>query len=238
MNFKEIYYNAKLSSISYSHEDTLNGFLKDKEGEFVKFNGGNDLYLHFKQDKRVYIAIKGTSNLKNVIEDIDYKKKFNYLINCWVHEGFYKTALKIYDDLKAIYTPEDELHITGHSYGGAVAAILGMLFSNSHYSVSQIITFGQPKVTNKQGCQYFEKLPLIRVVNNHDPVTTVPPRTLLSWWDHGFYKHFGTMVRIKKDFSLEIVKDGSISFFHNLFKLKLDDHRMERYKKGCKNLIK
>jgi len=238
MNYQEIYYNAYLSDLVYLHQNSVDKFLKGKEGASVRFNDDNDHYIHFRKESKVYVTIKGTSNLENVIYDLEYKKVFNNLLNCWVHEGFFKTSKKIYEDLIKIYSPEDEIHLTGHSYGGAVAAILGMLLKNSHYKVHQIITFGQPKVTNDEGCKYFDKLPLIRVIHHNDPVTTVPPHTPWSWFDHGFYKHFGTMVRIKKDLSVDIAKNGSISFWHYLSKLKLDDHRMNHYLKVCKKLTK
>ena len=70
-----------------------------------------------------------------------------------MHEGFAYAAIKIYDYFKqniAKLIPSDAtFSVIGHSLGGAVAVLLGILLKNDkdfNYKIKSVITFGQPMV--------------------------------------------------------------------------------------------
>ena len=94
--------------------------------------------------------------------------------------------------------PNYQTRITGHSLGGAVAVILMMFLKEEGYLIEKCITFGQPKVTNRQGVQQCQHLPLLRVINREDTVPLVPPCTALNLL-RGGYAHFGPEVQLEPD---------------------------------------
>ena len=58
------------------------------------------------------------------------------------------------------------------------------------------MTFGQPKVTNKQGGKDFAGAPYLRVINDQDAVAQAPPSNLV--YDlSGAYAHFGPEIALR-----------------------------------------
>ena len=110
---------------------------------------------------------------------------------------FADAALQVYTFAKPLLKPGYEVHLPGHSLGGAAAAILLMLFKEDGVTLGSAITFGQPKVTNSQGVTTYRLLPLLRFVNDRDPVPLLPPLDLFSLLDDGPYKHFAPEVVLK-----------------------------------------
>ena len=72
-----------------------------------------------------------------------------------------------------------------------------MLFKEDGVLLGPAITFGQPKVTNSQGVTKYRSLPLLRFVNDRDPVPLLPPLDVFSLLDEGPYKHFAPEVVLK-----------------------------------------
>ena len=85
------------------------------------------------------------------------------------------------------------LLITGHSLGGALAALAGACFTvlgSSVPTVSAIYTFGQPRIGLHDFCNTYSRVlgdKLVRFVNKQDLVPRVPFRG----WD---YSDEGTMI--------------------------------------------
>ncbi|MEL4897110.1 lipase family protein [Crocosphaera sp. Alani8] len=149
-----------------------------------------------------WIAIRGTDNLENWILDFDYiehrfdtrePNKDPLIMN--FHSGFYKGTIGIYEDIisNQNLSPSYATHITGHSLGGAVAAILMILLYHDGYSIDQCVTFGQPKVTDAKGAKRCEDLPLLRIIDEKDIVPSLPPNTLLNL-TKGKYEHFASEI--------------------------------------------
>mmetsp|Transcript_3399 Transcript_3399/g.526 ORF Transcript_3399/g.526 Transcript_3399/m.526 type:complete len:145 (-) Transcript_3399:143-577(-) len=66
--------------------------------------------------------------------------------------------------------------ISGHSLGGAVATIFAAHLLKLGYPVTELVTFGSPRVGNKEFAMYVSsRIPkAIRIVHNRDPVPCVP----------------------------------------------------------------
>lgn len=144
-----------------------------------------------------WVVVRGTSNLQNVKLDVDYDKVMIARLRVPLHNGFAVAAQQVYAFAKPLLKPGYEIRVTGHSLGGAAAAILLMLLKEDGVKLGSAITFGQPKVTNKQGVAKYRSLPLLRIVNDQDPVPLVPPLDLFSIVDDGPYKHFAPEVVLK-----------------------------------------
>eukprot|EP00216_Chloropicon_sp_CCMP2111_P003683 CAMPEP_0198246004 /NCGR_PEP_ID=MMETSP1446-20131203/44067_1 /TAXON_ID=1461542 ORGANISM="Unidentified sp, Strain CCMP2111" /NCGR_SAMPLE_ID=MMETSP1446 /ASSEMBLY_ACC=CAM_ASM_001112 /LENGTH=343 /DNA_ID=CAMNT_0043930261 /DNA_START=85 /DNA_END=1112 /DNA_ORIENTATION=- len=87
-------------------------------------------------------------------------------------------AFKSTRDLVAKH-PNANLVITGHSLGGALAALAAADFTMNGMEVSKVITFGQPRLGNMNWAHLYDStLGLrnitFRLVNHRDPVPRIP----------------------------------------------------------------
>jgi len=113
-----------------------------------------------------------------------------------IHAGFGHCLSDAFDDIiKALSTRDatKPLLITGHSLGGALAALAGACFTilgSPVPGVSAIYTFGQPRIGLHDFCNTYSRVvadKLVRFVNKTDLVPRVPFRG----WD---YSDEGTMI--------------------------------------------
>jgi len=142
--------------------------------------------------KRQDIFIRGTANRQNAISDMEVAKRGSEKLGVNLHRGFENMAMAVYEDILPRLRPGYELVIFGHSLGAAEATILGLLLSADGWQVARVYASGSPRVTDAAGAAAFASLPLIRIVNEGDPVPLLPPRTLISPADP--YVHIGDAV--------------------------------------------
>lgn len=151
-----------------------------------------------------HLAFRGTSNLENVLVDLDVNLQMNKGLGIQLHQGFSSAAKSVYDDVLPHLDKTKPVQTTGHSLGGAIAVIVGMYLQRDGFQLRNIITFGQPKVTNVHGAGVFETLPLTRVVTPTDIVPLVPPLSPLQLQNLDIYWHNGIEVILvaKKQYTL------------------------------------
>ncbi len=142
--------------------------------------------------KRQDIFIRGTANRQNAIADMEIAKRRSAKLGINLHRGFEDMAAAVYEDISPRLRSGYELVIFGHSLGAAEATILGLMLSVDGWRVSRVYASGSPRLTDAAGAAAFASLPLIRVVNEGDPVPLLPPRTLISPADP--YVHIGDAV--------------------------------------------
>jgi hypothetical protein len=113
-----------------------------------------------------------------------------------IHAGFGHCLADGFGDIVSALSARDHtkpLLITGHSLGGALAALAGACFTvlgSSVPTVSAIYTFGQPRIGLHDFCNTYSRIlsdKLVRFVNKQDLVPRVPFRN----WD---YSDEGTMI--------------------------------------------
>jgi hypothetical protein len=113
-----------------------------------------------------------------------------------IHAGFGHTLADGLSRIISELTPRDQtkrLLVTGHSLGGALAALVGVCFTvmaPAIRPVSAIYTFGQPRIGLNDFCNSYARLlssKVVRFVNKQDLVPRVPFRN----WD---YSDEGTMI--------------------------------------------
>lgn len=166
---------AKLCELSYKdsfHYQEL-GYLSQKLID-VKNTQVHVLY----DQLYTYVVFRGTEpdKLQDWASDLDFR--FDRKIKGYgVHKGFLQYVMNAYDDImaeldKSHYNGKS-LIITGHSLGGAAAVIFAEKMTRT---VEKVVTFGQPRVGDKRMCESngLNDI-LIRVVNENDPVTLLPP---------------------------------------------------------------
>ena len=138
------------------------------------------------------IWIRGTANTKNAFSDVEFSKRRDARLGINLHHGFRDMAAAVYDDILPRLRRGYELMIFGHSLGAAEATILGMLLSTDGWKVTQVYASGSPRLTDAEGARKFAGLPVVRIINEGDPVPLLPPRTLVSPADP--YVHLGPAV--------------------------------------------
>jgi hypothetical protein len=144
------------------------------------------------------IAVRGTANKQNAWVDIDSIKAFDSRLGIFIHSGFKAAADELYADAAPFLQKDYKTRITGHSLGGALACLLMLNLVHDGLPVDQVLTFGQPKVTNEQGGKTAAGVPYFRIINGHDIVAQAPPSNVV--YDlSGTYEHFGPEITLNAD---------------------------------------
>jgi hypothetical protein len=241
---------ARFAAASYENIDSFKRICQQYEFEFTA-TGANttDKVRYFiatnDADKTHVIAVRGTSNVENTIVDIDYVLTADELLGIELHKGFAQSTQNIYPELKAKLHKDYTIHITGHSLGGAVAVILGMYLDKQGYTTGDIVTFGQPKLTNRTGVNTFQHLNIIRVDNLMDMVPTVPPFDASQIMNFKFdiFWHLGKeYVLLSGDYysileGMDSLLRGTDFLSQTPTVENIDAHRMDAYIKNLNNLL-
>ncbi|NOQ89019.1 MAG: lipase family protein [Gammaproteobacteria bacterium] len=151
------------------------------------------------QTKQHIIAVRGTSNIENIIVDAAFVLVPDKLTGIDIHQGFLLSARDIYQKILPDINPEYKINTIGHSLGGAAAIILAMMLDAQGYSVGEVITFGQPKVTNISGSRKFKHLNVKRLVTPKDIVPLVPPIDPMDLMKLSIFWHQGTEIILYKN---------------------------------------
>ena len=139
--------------------------------------GDNEFAYNVVQDRGVtIISIRGTDNSKNVLTDLDARPFRDRKLGVQIHRGFRDAAEKLKNDIIENVPLEENIILTGHSLGGAIAQILGLWFEDDAYEV-QIYTFGSPSVLIEQMWEDGH----FRVYLENDPVPFLPPFPYVHW---------------------------------------------------------
>lgn len=203
VDFFEMKKSALLSAASYQSTKQIEDRLSHVDYALLRHNVLPDSELSYFLAKAPsglqYLSFRGTSNLENALVDLDLALVLDSHLNIQVHQGFAGAAKAAYNDLKPLLNKDKPIRTTGHSLGGAIAVLMAMYLERDGYQVEQVITFGQPKVTNVSGANAFADLPLIRVVTPKDIVPLVPPLSPLQLQNLDIYWHMGREVILLAD---------------------------------------
>jgi triacylglycerol lipase len=233
---------AKLAHAAYQDEDHMKQISKEQglifagagtlEIEKVGYFIGTD-----PATKSMIISVRGTSNLDNAFVDLNYTLRADNHTGIQLHTGFLQSAANLYREIKPKIKDGYTVHVTGHSLGGAVALILAMHLYVDGLKVGDVVTFGQPKVTNRSGAAKFENLNVIRLVAEHDMVPIMPPVDISDIMNTkmDIFWHLGKAYLLLPDQyyasleGLDSLKYGMSLFNKKLSQENIDAHRMDNY---------
>lgn len=192
-SFEVIEQSAQLSNLAYTADDIqppLSAMGHNLIHQAVLDGVEVSYFLSLHEDVQ-FITVRGTANLQNAMVDLEINLKQDENLGIFVHQGFAHAAQGIMNNVTQFLDPSKPVRTTGHSLGGAAAVLLAMYLDKQGFELGDIITFGQPKVTNVGGAGAFSHLPLLRVVTKKDIVPLVPPLSPLQIKNLDIYWHMG-----------------------------------------------
>ena len=159
----------------------------------------------FRKGDNLILVFKGTQQLADWKTNIKIRlRQFTLLADQTVmpprgrvHRGFLdgwqSVEKQVVYYLRRWWTPETKLWVTGHSLGGALAAIATISLETQGFQVSGLYTFGQPRVADWRMVNAMNRClgdRLFRYVNNNDIVPLIPPQ-IIPWVPTRVYGHMG-----------------------------------------------
>lgn len=198
-HFRELAESAKLARDAYRDSATnVLTYGGHFQMEHIPLPGssGQVLFLKDTLAHRQIISIRGTETkyIKSVLTDAEYIKQLDPKLGIYVHAGFRRASLELFDSLSSRLDKTYSTHITGHSLGGALAVLLTYDLTVDGYKLERTVTFGQPKVTNREGVEKFKAVKLLRIINSKDPVAYVPPLSFVTVQDRPYMHAGGALV--------------------------------------------
>lgn len=158
------------------------------------------------QKQAIYLSGTNSDTLWRF--DLDLAMVDDQDLQCRVHRGFDNAALTVLDDVLPRLETDYSITVTGYSIGGAMAVLLAQYLVVNGYQVVDVITFGQPKVTDVNGVARFANLPLLRFVNHLDPVPHLPPDGIGTTT----MAHFGPEVVLYDGTDYAFMGDGDLNY--------------------------
>ncbi len=197
-NFTKQYYSPKITQI------ISNVIYLDKYRGLGNYINETDLFIVF----------RGTNNRNNLLSDLQITSQPTYLTDYVgkFHSGFIKAYNSLEPELAKVinsYIHKHNMIFSGHSLGGALASLASIDFTRRLHQYSEtyqigLITFGSPRITDRQGSQYFSHLLLdvnyplvfnIRYCNELDPVVYYRPPNLNSLKNP--YNHLMSLFKVR-----------------------------------------
>ena len=211
IDFTRLIESAELANAAYLTEIEITELIRPRHYELTQYHTipANQVSYFIATNNSTQtqvVAVRGTSNVENAIVDIALKLALDQLTGLRMHVGFSSAAKQIYSEIKPLLKKDYTINTTGHSLGGAVAMVLAKYLETDNYRVGEVITFGQPKVTNLAGAKTFQNLNITRVVTPLDLVPLVPPFDPLDINNLDIYWHSGQEVLLLEDKQYSILE--------------------------------
>jgi hypothetical protein len=207
----------------------------------------------FRQGKDIVLVFRGSQQLNDWRTNFKIRlRQFTVLADQQsvppkgrTHRGFLDAwqsveKIVIYY-LRKWWTPDSRLWITGHSLGGALAAMATVSLECQGFHVNGLYTFGQPRIADWKLVNHMNRKMrdrIFRYANNNDVVPLIPP-PLLPWVPTRVYGHMGHFRYFdwrgnlqRQSFPGQRLPDRLMGYLMAIGRPgfdSIDDHKMEFY---------
>lgn len=209
MDTSDLLMLAKISAITYDDPDISTAKFNALGCIIVDFFDINGAQAYLLKDRNgVHIlSFRGTEvkEKSDVLADLTSGKNIE-ACGGKIHVGFKGETNKLWPSIQKAIADIDALYITGHSLGAAIATVAA---SRIQTKVIALVTFGSPRVGNRE---FVDSLKVVhyRVQNNCDDVTKVPFR-LMGFKHHGTHKYMNFYGEFRELTVWQRIKDMIIS---------------------------
>ena len=234
---------AELSNLSYlSRADA--GLLAYEIGfPEIRFydRDGAQAYIFANRHDAV-VTCRGTEphDWNDVRADLDLGTSVAETVG-WVHRGFKREVDDLWPRLEqALVNNTRPLWFTGHSLGGAMAAICAGRCKLSYIrsNPQALFTFGSPRIGNRRYVNYVQ-IEAHRWVNNNDIICRVPP-AWLGFRHKGHEVYLNAYGKIRRLTTWQRVKDRWRGFIRGLRERRFDhfaDHSIGQYVEHIRSAV-
>lgn len=233
-DFELIQWFAQRAAAAYMPAGQIKQHLPGVEHIAVAADTDVQYFVEIVDETTQLVAIRGTANLANALCDARFFKHRDSELGIQLHRGFHSDAEKVLEQITPLLDPGKTVLVTGHSLGAAIATIIMMYLSKRGWQVAFSVNFGQPKITNKAGCERYADLPLLRIADKEDVVPMVPFANLADLI-HGEYHHFAPeLLLLNAQYYVyqtahQQWSSHANSFWRNLGDESVTDHYMQHY---------
>ena len=233
VDFSELEYYAKRSRAAYTSANEIRRqFPQTTRVTTVKSVDVLYFLETDRQQKTQTLTIRGTTNKPNVWQDLEIALVKDSRLGINLHKGFRNDAIKIYADVKPYLKTDYSIRVTGHSLGAAIAGINAGYLHEDGFKVERLVTFGGPKLTDREGKKAVPStLMITRVIHDNDVIPMIPPGGFLS----GSYQHFGPEVILRDGRKYVYLPEHDANrlsvgdFWRNITDFSKKEHHMSGY---------
>lgn len=214
--------SALLSAQAYCNKENYTTMLlpepiRDFKTVKVLYDKTTDIqgFIGILQDT-IYIVFRGSDSVLNWIDDIRIlQMKYPNCNDCYIHKGFYKTALSIknetIDTIKMFSNEYKNIIAAGHSLGAAITAIITLELNLMNIE-TEVYNFGQPRIGNENFAMFSTQIikKYNRYTHNRDIVPHLPPNEFGYYHSCGeiFEDENGTLINCSQTFNIETMKSS------------------------------
>ena len=180
-------------------------------------------YYIFRQKNQLIVVFEGTNDLRSIQTDLQVgESDFLHLFGTQVHKGYYSEAQLAYKKVAPLVTKEQQVIVTGHSLGGAVAHLLAAILYKEGYNV-RLFTFGEPPVGNEDFVHVTKGLDHQRYTHIFDMVPLLKKEYIVKLQEALSYvntqlpqnEEMSTLVSELNNISYTFVHQGDHSYIYN-----------------------
>jgi triacylglycerol lipase len=142
-------------------------------------------------DQSVLVAFRGTASLDGWSRNLRAELTPVVGFSGRVHAGFAEAFGRFLPWIESQVKARAAVHLTGHSFGGAIATLASTVLTDAGYAVQPVYTFGSPRVGDAAFAAAYAPTQF-RIINQGDPVPDLPPEA------SGYY-HVGMAWTVSAD---------------------------------------